>query len=506
MASKRKGGREWIGGLVTLPEWARDAEGGLGPRASIWIAGPTGEIVGMRPCETEHVTIEQLVEHFLETTRAPLQGKPHLPQRVRVASPELAKALRRAVPSSVEIVAEPLPELDQLARMLGEVPPEQLTGDETYFGPGLDAVRLGAFFRGAARFARAAPWNVVSAYTLIGVSSNALGVNEGVLAVLGKQTDIRSLVYFPDFAAYERNLRSIDASRGEEPRMTHQIILDLERAAEVPPSMRQEVVRHQWEVASPDAYPWVRVVDDDGEVRPGLPADLERMQVLGAAIGDLFQRNTSIAQQLAAGEVITHTCSVPLSDGRPVEVTLTIPFDETAGTVVDDEFDEVIEGFFESPEEQALGREAHYGPQVVDLALEDGRPLSDLDPPSLKRVLFDTFPAEVAVAPAEARTILEDTSAILRYLHRVGELDDLAGCLAVADPKHEGRLAAALGDTRRYSMAKSLILEGTRAGFDMSTEAGVRAFMARRGFGPPAGARGAKPNKRKPNKPKSKRR
>lgn len=504
MASKRKSGKEWIGGLIAVPEWAREGPGGLAVRASVWVAGPPGEIVGLRPYGSEQVTIEEQVAHFVQTMQSPLQGKPHLPQRVRVASPELAKALRRVVPSSVEIVAEPLPELDQLAHMLGEAPPDQLTGDETYFGPGLDGVRLGAFFRGAARFARAAPWNVVSAYTLIGVTCNALGVNEGILVVLGSESDIRALVYFRDFAAYVRNVQSIDDPRAGH--MTHQIMLDLERAAEVPPSMRQEVVRHQWEVASAEAYPWVRVVGDDGEINPGTPSDLELMQVLGAATGDLFQRKTSIAKKIAAGERITHSCSVPLSDGRPVEVTLTLPFEDESAVAADDEhFDEVIEGFFESPEEQALGREAHFGAQVVDLALQDGSPLSDLDPASLKRALFDTVPAELAVHPDEARTILEDTRAMLRYLHRVGELDDLAGCLAVADPKHEGRLAAALGDTRRYSMAKSLILEGTRAGFDMSTEAGVRAFIAQRGVGP-AAARGRgdspkrKPNKRKPKK------
>jgi hypothetical protein len=71
------------------------------------IVGKPGELVSLA-CESLRSTIER-----------PMLGRPHAPERVRVASPELAEALR-AGQSEIEIVCAPTPEIDAVFAAMRE--------------------------------------------------------------------------------------------------------------------------------------------------------------------------------------------------------------------------------------------------------------------------------------------------------------------------------------------------------------------------------------------------
>ncbi|MEO7731497.1 MAG: hypothetical protein ABIY55_11030, partial [Kofleriaceae bacterium] len=93
MAAKNKRtGIEWVGGLASMPAYITGEGDPYRPDMLIWMSadgavlghesGKPGSLLGLA-CESLRSTIER-----------PIFGQPHAPQRVRVASRELAEALR----------------------------------------------------------------------------------------------------------------------------------------------------------------------------------------------------------------------------------------------------------------------------------------------------------------------------------------------------------------------------------------------------------------------------
>jgi hypothetical protein len=445
-----------------------------------------------------------VVDHFLASTKRPLVGTPHMPDRVRVASPELAQALQRVLPASVDVVCAATPELDDVLRAFAEHASAQRSeGDETYLGPDMDPPMIASLFSSAARFFRAAPWNLLDPTTLLAVTVESLGIRDGVLAVMGNEGVAPGLVYFESFRAFEANIRAMDAVKGEEPKLRRQTILDFDRGAELPASMRKEVAHHHWEVATAFAYPWVTAVDDDGVQRPATQAELVRMQLFSGAVADLFEKTPKLEKKLEKGETVVQKCSIESSTGERVAITLKLPFaDDSVAELNQNLLDELLDSFDDSPEARALGRSPAYALLVPELALAQHIELEELTAEMVTTIVFEIIPEQIALGATEARTILEDTRAMLAFLHRDGALEDLAGCLEAVDLKHVGELEKALGDPTRFGMAKSLLLAGIEAGFDMSSEEGIRGYLAQLEAPKPARKAKAKPTKRaaKPRK------
>src|SRR4051812_10224120 len=95
MATKKgvkKSAVDWVGGIVSLPGHITGEGEPFRPEALLWLTSD-GLIVGMdtaRPGEL----LGRAVEHFRQTSRRPMVGPAHVPARIRVASEELAGALR----------------------------------------------------------------------------------------------------------------------------------------------------------------------------------------------------------------------------------------------------------------------------------------------------------------------------------------------------------------------------------------------------------------------------
>jgi len=110
MASKkRRPGIEWVGGLVSMPAYVTCEGAPYRPEALFWMnaegavlghaAGRPGELIGLAS------------ESLRSTIERPMVGQPHAPQRVRVASHDLAEALR-AGHAGLEVVCASTPEID----------------------------------------------------------------------------------------------------------------------------------------------------------------------------------------------------------------------------------------------------------------------------------------------------------------------------------------------------------------------------------------------------------
>lgn len=466
---------EWFGGQVLLPTYVHEGGAPFRPGGSLWCSTDARQIVGWSPFERDG-SLAAVVEHFLLCTRQPWVGAPRMPDRVRVPTRELAEALRYVVPRGVQIVCAPTPEIDEVVHdMVAHLetrPPAE--GEETYFAPDIDADLLARAFAGAARFFRAQPWKLLDGATLIGVDSAELGLKGAVLACMGHDDGAPpGLIFFESFADFEANIRSMDGADGHEPRLRKQLILDFDRGAEVPPSMRKEVAAHQWEVASALAYPWVSAVDDDSVQRPGTRAELALMTDLAEAVADLLERDKRLARRLAKGEPIVHVCKLDHA-----QVLLRLPFEDERVLELNQHLvDDLLDNYPDSPECSALGRPPAWAHLVPELAIQEGFALEELSPKIIKALIFEVVPARIAVHPSDALEILEEARAMIRYLHRHDVIGDLEPSLAVVGLKRAPALEKVLADETRWERSKQILVAGTRAGFDMSTEQGIVAYL-----------------------------
>jgi len=118
MASRKKRTEiEWVGGIAPMPGYITGEGEPYRPEGLIWM-GADGAVLGStigKPGEvmaTAAASLRQAMER-------PMWGPPHEPTRVRVASAELAAALRSGFPK-LEIVCAPTPELDSLMALMRE--------------------------------------------------------------------------------------------------------------------------------------------------------------------------------------------------------------------------------------------------------------------------------------------------------------------------------------------------------------------------------------------------
>lgn len=97
---------------------------------------------------------------------------------------------------------------------------------------------------------------------------------------------------------------------------------------------------------------------------------------------------------------------------------------------------------------------------------------------TIEEFIFDYVPRKVSTAPNSAEAIIGELIAFWEFLGRVYELPAAESILEWL--KTDGRAAdleAELSDSSNFGMAKSLFSMGDKAGFDMTSEAGINSFM-----------------------------
>jgi len=107
----------------------------------------------------------------------------------------------------------------------------------------------------------------------------------------------------------------------------------------------------------------------------------------------------------------------------------------------------------------------------------EGMNPSRADLEAVRETLYDWTPRKVSAEPEYFEKLPLALGAYFRFLHATGRLPDPEPFLTLADEarKKLPRLAA---DPANWGMAKSLFMQGTAAGFDMTTEEGMRTFQA----------------------------
>lgn len=497
---------EWVGGLFATPGYVT-GEGGepYRPEAVIWLI-PRGPVLGMavgRPGEGD----ARLIEAFETASRKPVVGPPHLPARVRVASPEQAEVLRKHLPASIEVTCAPTPEIDEVMRSMRDHFQSREDEDDgaSYLDNGVAPEQMASFFRAAARLFRTSPWDAIPDDTsVLSVSCKALDLDRATLSIIGQLGESLGFLIFRSFSDFEQFIDEAEQAQGQfggrPPRLPAHFALNYEPATEIHPDLRKEASKHRWEVASPRAYPWMVSIDTDLVGRPPTSKEVTRTEAIVLALTELISSEPLLKEAWTRKKHIERTFSVKTHEG-PFEVTLRAPHEAHEDTLtpaqagdqgplvdirdeegaIDEEWfeqhkDTLLSGFEESPES------AHFEEiGWCELVMDFGREFLDvtvagMTPRHLEELLFEVIPRRLSAGPEIAPEMVAELRAFFAYLKRAHGLENMDACLRVLGEGAAKKLATEMADPRNFGMAKAFFMQGRAEGFDMSTKEGIDAW------------------------------
>ena len=528
-ASKKRTGAEWVGGIVEMPFNVVETQGAARPHGLFWMDGPL--VVGHALGEPSEL-VAAASESLRSTTKWPAEGKPRAPSRVRVASPELAAALRTGHPG-IEVVCAATPEIDALVEAMGVAIKEPVEFEPSYRGPGIEAGSVAAFFRATAALYRLAPWSVVpNSDTPLAVSVPRYGLENAALSVIGQSGKNYGFLLFSDFDVFEDYLdAAVAMNRGEYTELPPLLALNFETKAKLGPAQRADLAAHRWEVAGPRAYPTIDTLDEGAVARPPTQEDYAIVEAIARALGDVLRDVEPVRGALEGAPPYERTIVVP-THGGDVAVTIRAPHPESALGASDGTdlltalaqlehqarlndaaartaLEEALLRRFEaSPEARSLEDFAPCGLLLEVALLHFNATVATLTARELREVLFVLVPRSVNVEASHAAAIVEALRAFYAFLRREFQLEQADACLRVLGGTAAKRLEAALSDSSKFGAGKAFIRAGREAGFDMSTKAGIDAWM-RASNGrlpaesmPPSPAKQTRPSPSKHAKPK----
>ena len=83
----------------------------------------------------------------------------------------------------------------------------------------------------------------------------------------------------------------------------------------------------------------------------------------------------------------------------------------------------------------------------------------------------------MSIEASSASAIIDDCRAFYRFLKHCFGLELADGCLRVLGPAAAKKREQALSDPRNFGMAKSILMAGAEAGFDIHSKEGIEAWM-----------------------------
>jgi hypothetical protein len=137
--------------------------------------------------------------------------------------------------------------------------------------------------------------------------------------------------------------------------------------------------------------------------------------------------------------------------------------------------------FFASPEGQALragGTPLQWAAMMMQYAADyEGDTPPEMSVRTLEKVVFSLFPCKVSTPASSAPEIVAELRAVWSFLQRQYSLPNATKMLARLTDAAVEELRIELANPANYGMAKSFVMQGQAAGYDMSTQEGLDAFM-----------------------------
>lgn len=323
---------EWVGGRVALPAYVTGEDKPFRPEIFLWLESPEDSIVFQ-----EIVTpVEELPfgDTLLAAMESPMVGPARRPERIRVASSDLAAEIRDVAPD-IEVRVAPTPEInrvmDAFASFIGTHGDSDNEEKASYFENGrVSEASIDGLFRAARLLYLTAPWEkLVDDRQFLRLDIPALDVEGACVSVIGTLGEELGLIIFPSLTEAKHFLRFAGNNNnrsGDGPvdLGTSMLVLYFERATELPPPMRREAARHGWPVADTAAYPLVTHRDSDGMMRPLGEWDVHVARACALGVVDFFEKHPDLLKQGYLSESVGTSVIV----GDDVEARITA-LDET---------------------------------------------------------------------------------------------------------------------------------------------------------------------------------
>ncbi len=141
----------------------------------------------------------------------------------------------------------------------------------------------------------------------------------------------------------------------------------------------------------------------------------------------------------------------------------------------------LMEQFAASPEGQAItqtGTELGWAGAMIHYAIN----YPGVTPPTmttgdLEEVIYDLFPRKVITERGDGAEIIQELQAFWHFLQREYQLPQASQMLARLTLQAARRLERELQEPANFGMAKSFVLMGKEAGFDMESPEGMQAWV-----------------------------
>ena len=230
-----------------------------------------------------------------------------------------------------EIVCAPTPELDDVVASMRQHLDGDAKTEQSYLGSDVGPDAVGAFFRAAAALYRAKPWKAVPDDTsILSLTIEKLGIRDAVVSVIGQMGESHGVIVFRSLDDFDAFLDAADAvERGQTPAMPPHFSLNFERGADMTVALRKEIALHRWEVAGPEAYPWLVAVDEDVVARPPTSNEVTLGEALALALARVVGEGAALAAAFAGGEPMIRMLSARTHAGE-IEVALRAPYEGMA--------------------------------------------------------------------------------------------------------------------------------------------------------------------------------
>jgi hypothetical protein len=494
---------EWVAGVVSSPTFVVGDGDPYRPSAVLWVETGSGLIVG---CDLLHPSdaLGRAAGLFLETAREPLEGKARVPERVRVAEPELYEALQGKI-GGVELVLAPTPELTPVAESfvahMGLVDEDEDDVELSYVGGDITADDVAHMFRAAAQLYRLQPWRPFPSDGYVSVRCEQLGIEDGALCVVGQMGESFGFVLFRSVDdAVEFVIAADHVEAGRKARFPQHVMFTYDERAALPPAMAGEIRTHGWEVAGPRAYPTFAMVDPDMTACVLTRPELLGVTAIVEGVAALIESEPNLARAWEDDVPVEHSIEVPTAEGTiavSVQAPLWLPEDAAPARVVEvspdvesvlDEDGDIDEDLYEAYCAALLSRfeaspdanESRLGwaELIIRQAVEfHGCTLAAFTPEVVGSLVFETIPRTATVEPSAAENVIDALRALLDFAARELDLSSARACLESVPADATERLSRELGDPSRFSPEKSILMAGARAGYDVSTPEGIAEWL-----------------------------
>ena len=332
---------------------------------------------------------------------------------------------------------------------------------------------------------------------LLSVNIAEFGVKDAVLGIIGQSGRDRGMLLFSRIADVDRFL---DAGDDEEAGPPPHLSLSFASQSGLSETMLQEIAQHGWEVAGASAHPRFLAFDEDQSARSLSATEVRIFEALARAVPEVLKEKKALLAAWSGGECVERTITAPTHRGD-VTVSFRIPWEQEIAEdeasselmgklmdlVADDEeidfealrplLDEIEARFSASPEAEPFDK-VWVSRMVMDYAAEElNVTVANLGPEDLAEILFEVIPRKVSVEASKAKSIIDECRAFFTFLRREFGHTLADACLEVVDDDAVEELEAALSDPTNFGMAKSFVMGGMAAGFDMTTQEGSAAWL-----------------------------